>query len=134
MQYNADFYIEKLLNYYNISTISELAQMLNTKQTSISSWRTRNSVNAIKKKCREFGIYNEIFGDVQTNNFQNSNNITGQDFSNKNKSSHIQNIGQNINIDPNILKLVDTLYSFALSKQKVDELKTDLSALLTKYM
>lgn len=60
-------------------------------------------------------------------------NVVGQDFSSKNKSSHTQNIGS-INIDPNILKLVDTLYSFAVSKQKVDELKTDLSSLLPKYM
>lgn len=65
MQYNADFYIERLLNHYNISTISELAQILNTKQTSISSWRARNSINAIKKKCRELGIYKEIFEDTK---------------------------------------------------------------------
>lgn len=61
MQHNADFYIERLLNHYNLNTISELAGILGIKQTSISSWRTRNSVNAIKKKCRELGIYDEIF-------------------------------------------------------------------------
>ena len=134
MPYNADFYIEKLLNHYNVSTISELAKILDTKQTSISSWRARNSVNAIKKKCRELGIYNEIFGDINTNNFQNSKNVVGQDFSSNNKSSHNQNIGSAINIDPNVLKLVDTLYVFAKTNNKVDELKTDLSSLLPKYM
>ena len=71
MRYNADFYIEKLLNHYNVSTISELAQILDTKQTSISSWRTRNAINAIKKKCRELGIYNEIFGDTSVAKSQN---------------------------------------------------------------
>lgn len=63
MQYNANFYIEKLLNFYSVSTISDLADSISIKQTSISSWKSRNSINAIKKKCRELGIYNEIFGE-----------------------------------------------------------------------
>lgn len=81
MQYNANFYIEKLLNYYNISTISELAQILNTKQTSISSWRSRNSVNAIKKKCRELDIYNDIFGDVYTQTISSNSGQVAQNIS-----------------------------------------------------
>ena len=129
----ADYLIDLLLNHYDAYTISELAPKINTTQQTISSWKSRDAVNAIKKKCKELGIYNEIFGDVQTNNFQNSTNVVGQDFSTKNKSSHTQNINS-INIDPNILKLVDTLYSFAKTQNKVDELKTDLSTLIPKYM
>lgn len=60
---NAEFLIEKLLNFYNLSSLKELAIKLNIEQSSLSSWKCRNSVNAIKKKCRELGIYNEIFED-----------------------------------------------------------------------
>ena len=69
-----------------------------------------------------------------TNNFQNSTNVVAQDFSNNSNAHHTQNIGNKLNIDENILKLIDTLYSFAKTNNKIDELKTDLSALLPKYM
>ncbi len=136
MQNEAIFLIEKLLNYYNLTSLQELAEKLNIKQSSLSSWKSRNSINAIRNKCRELGIYNEIFGDLNSNtsNFQNSTNVVAQDFSNNSNAKHIQNIGNQSNIDENILKLIDTLYSFAKTNNKIDELKTDLSTLLPKYM
>ncbi|MFA5427103.1 MAG: hypothetical protein WC279_02715 [Sulfurimonas sp.] len=130
----AEILLFELFKFYNVFNNNELSEKINVPAGTISKWKQRNSVNAIKKKCRELGIYNEIFGDINTNNFQNSKNVVGQDFSSNNKSSHTQNIGSVINIDPNVLKLVDTLYGFAASKDKVDELKTDLSSLLPKYM
>ncbi|MFY4744122.1 hypothetical protein ACOTVX_11640, partial [Aliarcobacter butzleri] len=36
----------------------------------------RNSVNAIKNKCKEIGIYNEIFGDLNSN-IQINNSVSG---------------------------------------------------------
>lgn len=136
MQNEAIFLIEKLLNYYNLTSLQELAEKLNIKQSSLSSWKSRNSINAIRNKCRELGIYNEIFGDLNSNinNFQNSTNVVAQDFSNNSNAHHTQNINNKSNIDENILKLIDTLYSFAKTNNKIDELKTDLSALLPKYM
>ncbi|MDD2653015.1 MAG: hypothetical protein PHX44_08200 [Sulfurimonas sp.] len=131
---DAEKLIDLLIKYYDVVSVSQLADKIDIGQPALSKWKKNNSVGAIKKKCRELGIYNEIFGDLQTNNFQNSNNVIGQDFSKKSKSSHTQNIGQITNIEPNILKLVDTLYSFAVSKGKIDELKNDLSMLLPKYM
>ncbi|QKF77275.1 hypothetical protein [Arcobacter defluvii] len=59
----AEILIDNLLSHYNASTYSELASKINTTQQSISSWKLRNSINAIKKKCKELGIYNEIFKD-----------------------------------------------------------------------
>lgn len=67
MQNEAIFLIEKLLNYYNLTSLQELAEKLNIKQSSLSSWKSRNSINAIRNKCRELGIYNEIFGDLNSN-------------------------------------------------------------------
>ena len=63
----AELLIDKLLNYYNVSTYSDLGIKINVSQANISSWKIRNSVNAIKKKCKELGIYNEIFGDLNSN-------------------------------------------------------------------
>ncbi len=91
---NAEFLIEKLLNFYNVSNVAELSNQINTSQKTISNWKIRNSVNAIKKKCRELGIYNEIFGDLNAeiqqittiSGGQNAQNVHGnqmQDLNNK---------------------------------------------------
>ena len=133
---NAEEVINKLMDFYKVYSISELAVKLNTKQPIVSGWKARDSVNAIKKKCRELGVYDEIFGDINTNNFQNSNNIIAQDFSSNSSASHSQTINTNTkyDIDENILKLVDTLYNFAKKSNKVDELVQDLSKLIPKYL
>ena len=132
----ADIFINKMMEYFNVFTLNELADKIGISQQAISGWKKKNAILAIKKRCRELGIYNEIFGDFNTNinNFQNSTNVVAQDFSNNSNAQHTQNIGNKVNIDENILKLVDTLYSFAKTNNKIDELKTDLSSLLPKYM
>ena len=48
--------IEKLFDYYNVYTITELAEKIGVQQPVVSGWRSRNSINAVKKKCRELGI------------------------------------------------------------------------------
>jgi hypothetical protein len=55
----------KLYDYFDVSSDVELAKKLNVSQPAISKWRTRNSVNAIQKKCRQLGIYNNIFGEIE---------------------------------------------------------------------
>ncbi len=67
--------IEMLMDYYNVSSNNELAEKLNMQPSSISSWKNKNSVTAIKKKCRELGIYKEIFGEI---NIQTVVNNEGQ--------------------------------------------------------
>ena len=68
------------------------------------------------------------------NNFQNSTNDIAQYFGDNSNVQHTLNISNKVNIDENILKLVNTLYSFAKTNNKIDELKIDLSSLLYKYM
>lgn len=75
MRYDAVFYVEKLLNFYNVNTLAELAGLLKTRQTSISSWKSRNSIKAIKKKCRELGIYNEIFDEINNSQAVTENSM-----------------------------------------------------------
>lgn len=68
--------IDKLFDYFDVYSIQDLALKMNVSQPTISKWKTRNSINAIKKKCRELGIYNEIFGDLNSN-IQNIHTVSG---------------------------------------------------------
>ncbi len=58
---SVNYLIDKLMDYYSVSTNYQLAEKLGMKSSSISSWKNKKSINAIKKKCRELDIYNEIF-------------------------------------------------------------------------
>ena len=61
---------EKLYNYYQVGNISELSKKINASPSTISNWKQRNSINAIKKKCRELNIYKEIFESEDLNSTQ----------------------------------------------------------------
>lgn len=128
--------IIKLIQYFSLTNASQLANKLEITQGVISNWKSRNAIGALTdtlaNKAPEALEY--IFRNENINNFQNSTNVIGQDFSNNSNAQHTQNIGNKLNIDENILKLLDTLYSFAKTNNKIDELKTDLSSLLPKYM
>ncbi len=64
---NAEDLIYKLYSFFNVNNNLDLASKMRTTPQTISNWKSRNSVNAINKKCRELGIYNEIFGDLNSN-------------------------------------------------------------------
>ena len=134
----AEDLIYKLYSFFDVKNNLDLANKLETTAQTISNWKSRNSVNAIKKKCRELGIYNEIFGDLNSNinNFQNSKNNVAQIFGGENQNNYNADIKSksNVTIDENILKLIEIMYSYASKHNKIDELKTDLSSLLPKYM
>ena len=68
---NFEYYFERVLNYYNVSTIKDLSKEIKTEASTISNWKQRNSVTALKKRCRELGIYNEIFGDNHNDKLKN---------------------------------------------------------------
>ncbi|MCT7567848.1 hypothetical protein [Aliarcobacter butzleri] len=57
----AEDLIYKLYSFFDVKNNLDLANKLETTAQTISNWKSRNSVNAIKKKCRELGIYDEIF-------------------------------------------------------------------------
>ena len=52
--------VDRLMEFYGVETISELAKFINVGHQSISRWRTNNSIEAIKKKSRELGLYNYL--------------------------------------------------------------------------
>ncbi|WP_428739849.1 helix-turn-helix domain-containing protein [Sulfurimonas sp.] len=67
---SAEKIIEKLMNYYNVSTLQELAHYMNVTQPMISRWKKNNSVAAIRKKCVELDIIDQIFEHQNTKNDQ----------------------------------------------------------------
>ena len=80
---NVEDILEKLFEYYNVGNAAELSEKIETSQKTISNWKIRNSINAIKKKCRELGIYNEIFKDIKSNTIINQGNngrASGRDY------------------------------------------------------
>ena len=129
-------FFDKILNFYEVKSVTDLAEKLNVTRSTVSGWKNRKASGAILEYLfnNDLKALNYIFGNENVNNFQNSTNVIGQDFSNNSNSQHTQNIGNKLIIDENILKLLDTLYSFAKTNNKIDELKTDLSSLLPKYM
>lgn len=62
---NAETLLFKLFKFYDVYSNNELSQKIDVSAGTISKWKQRNSINAIKKKCRELGIYDEIFKDIQ---------------------------------------------------------------------
>ena len=65
--FDSEAIIFKLLSYFQLDNNQELALKLGTTPQTISNWKTRNSISPLKKKCRELGIYNEIFGNLNSN-------------------------------------------------------------------
>lgn len=48
--------IEKLKQYYKVATSQELAEKIGVAQTTVSGWKQRNSVNAVRRKIYELGL------------------------------------------------------------------------------
>ena len=118
----AEILIDNLLYYYNVSTYSDLALKIDTTQANISSWKIRNSINAIKNKCKELGIYNEIFGDLNSkiNVHTNSGQIAGTV---QGKQEQKINYKEDEYIIPEtILDDINILFKLAIENQKEDDL------------
>lgn len=129
-------FFDKLLVFYKVKSVTDLADKLNVTRSTVSGWKSRQAVGAILEYLfnNDLKALHYIFGNDYINNFENSTNVVAQDFSNNNNSKHTQNIGNKSNTDENILKLIDLMYSSAQKNNKVDELKTDLATLLSKYI
>ena len=118
----AEILIDNLLSYYNVSTYSDLALKIGTTQANISSWKIRNSINAIKNKCKELGIYNEIFGDlnskinVHTNSGQIAGTVQGK------QEQKINHNEEEYIIPETILDDINILFKLAIKNQKEDDL------------
>ena len=137
---------DKLYEYFGVNSDIELAQRIGISQPAISKWRTREAMSAVKKKCRELGIYNEIFGNSMSEFQQYGDN--GQQIKvQHNKGSGMINnnipvIKTDTNIDLNtqspaerlqseLKPLFDGLCNIAVGLQKERQLKDGLAKLIS---
>ncbi len=124
-----DEIFDKLFNFFGVSTITDLSKKLEMSQPAVTNWQRRNSISAIKKKCRELGIYSEIFGDLNSS----VNNQTIRD--NHGNLSQIGNVhtqneknDNNLNIDEAVFAMFKRAYGKCLDENneiiedKIDEL------------
>ncbi|MCT7506466.1 hypothetical protein N5T62_10285 [Aliarcobacter cryaerophilus] len=131
----AELLIDKLLNYYNVSTYSDLGIKINVSQANISSWKIRNSVNAIKNKCKELGIYNDIFEDFNSNiNYQTIRDNHG----NLSQTGNVYGFKENNelnNIDEAALSTFKRAYSKCLDENGdiIEDKLDELIIYLTKF-
>ncbi|MCT7524889.1 hypothetical protein N5T77_07530 [Aliarcobacter cryaerophilus] len=127
---NINDIFERLFNYFQTSTIRELSEKINMSESTVSKWRQRESVNAIRKKCRELGIYNEIFGDLNTNvnNIQNSNINKVFDHSENSQSQDSININ-NSPLCEKITKMNQSIVSSFIDAYNILEKKENLKKL-----
>lgn len=79
------YFYDKLLSFYNVNTLKDLSEITNIPISTMSSIKQRNSITALKKKCRELGIYNEIFGDLNSNTIINIASEVNQAIKEKNE-------------------------------------------------
>jgi len=126
MKNEAELLIDKLMNYYNVFTISDLATNLNTSQPAISQWKKKNYVKAIKKKCRELGIYNEIFGDINTQTIINNNGQAAQKVDGDQKFNESSDAQKNNKIDTATYNLFQEAYDKAIKNDDLNGLRIHL--------
>jgi transcriptional regulator with XRE-family HTH domain len=126
-------------------TNKEIAESFNISSQNVSNLKKNDRLNdLISQIATKYNINlnwlvtgkgNYIISNENINNFQNSKNGLAQAFGGKNINNYNENIkSDNVEIDKNILKLIEIMYDYALKHHKIDELKTDLSSLLPKYM
>ena len=126
---NVENILEILFQYYNVASVAELSLKINTSQKTISNWKVRNSIGAVKKKCRELGIYNEIFGDSNASiNNQTIRDNHGNLSQTGNVNAQNQKEENNLNIDEAVLAMFKRAYNKCLDEDgeiiedKIDEL------------
>lgn len=121
---NVENILEKLFEHFKVGNAAELSEKINTSQKTISNWKVRNSISAVKKKCRELGIYNDIFGDLNSN-IQSINTISGGQNAQKVNGNQVYNSDKNKlqNIDNVTVELFIEVYEKAKETNDIKGLR-----------
>ena len=110
--YDIEIILQRLLDYFDLDNMSQLADKLSVSQPTISKWKSRGSILPIKKICRELGIYNDIFGYLNTQNIQNQTIDTQNginSFNNLAKSNKQKIISKDILQDEEVIKVIKSI-------------------------
>jgi hypothetical protein len=108
-----DFIFNRLFDYYNVAEIKDLAQKMDLTPAALSNWKKRNALPAIRKKCRELGIYQDIFGDLnQSQNIEHPKDLLKKSLEN----------------------YFTALKAVAIATNQEEELRNDIKVLMKKYI
>lgn len=70
---NIEIALERLLNFYNIKTLTQLADKLNTNQSTISGWRSRQAFGTLIEKVLQ--VDEQALFYIFNNELKNDSNI-----------------------------------------------------------
>ena len=133
--FNFTYFYDKLLNFYNVNTLKDLSEVTNIPISTMSSIKQRNSITALKKKCRELGIYNEIFGNLNSNI---NNQTIGDNHGNLSQTGNVYTSKDNNdlnNIDEAALSTFKRAYSKCVDENGniIEDKLDELIIYLTKF-
>lgn len=123
---NIEILIMKLLSYYQIKTLNDLAIKLDTTQSTISGWKARNAIGALTDTVANKDP--EALEFIFTNNSksQHIGNITNSNIANDVQN---QNYGANQNFtdtDEATFSLYKEAYKEAKNNEKIKEFRIHL--------
>jgi len=117
---SADELLNKLLEYYKLRNMSELANRLEISQSTISNWRARNSIGAILETVNK---HDSLFLHKLFNNFIVQNKIKGDKINvaidNSQEGSKHYNLSTNI--PEEIIDEIELLFKLARKYKKEKE-------------
>ena len=126
---NVENALERLYFFYNVANATELSKKINTSKKTISTWKIRNSINALKKKCKEIGIYKEIFENfeiIENLNLENNSNTSFEyyfkEFLNYFDVFTIKELSEKIGIPPSTISNWNQRKSITALKKAAREL------------
>ena len=120
---NIEILINKLLNYYQLKTLNELAIKLDTTQSTISGWKARNAIGALTDTVANKDP--EALEYIFTNNSK-SQHIGSITNSNISQDVHTQNNSTNQNhtdTDEATFSLYKEAYKEAKEHDKIKEFR-----------
>lgn len=145
---------DRLFDFYKINSLVELSTIFGISQPALSQWKSRNSISAVKKKCRELGIYDKIFQEKNIHNEENSQqkninfNENYYDLENEDNDNYyiklnrkIEEITSNLNsltidekiIDKPTFDLFKESYFMAINSDDLKELRIHIMEYTFKY-
>jgi len=117
---SADELLQKFLKYYKLRNMSELANRLEVSQSTISNWRSRNSIGAIFEAINK---HDSLFLHNLFRNFVVNNKIEGHqiDVGIDNSQEGSKHYHQSINIPEEVIDEIELLFKLAKKYRKEKE-------------
>lgn len=123
-----DIIFDRLLNYYHITSVTDLAEKLNTTRSTVSGWKSRKALGVFIEKISEIepkALEHIFSSDSQINNIDsttiNGNNGSVIDNSSNKAISGLTSNNKNL-IPKEIIHDLEGLFQMAQEKEKKEKL------------